>query len=608
MGLNNYPYTNFHELNLDWVLEQMKAELNRLESLETWKTGADADIEELKTKTTALSGYITALTNAQELLEEQQNTLTALVNTYDSRITTNANNISGLSAWQTTANATLIDYGERIDDLEEFCDDLAEGSLPPELIASLLQYVRDNIPELLEPLEEDIDELQSAMTSVQASITALQTGKMNSGQGETLIADMNSITTAGYYWINSTNTTVNVPVLGENGFLAVERSSGVSNGNIIQRFTTSSTGRTYTRIYNTTSASWTTWHSWAFVDDLTSINSDIIQLQYSVNYNIIPDVAQIKKQMPAEQITTYATFKQGVIDAGSSNAGVYSILNTLNQTLTGHNASGIAIAKYVESSSRIDFIISSGSNGGITIGYIDTTTDAITTAEMPLPDRTLSFKSAITSSADLNDYKDESGYYLMSSIATNSPSDAKTYSMLLVIKSPSSIDTTQMLIHGTSGRIWVRRYHGSPGAWDSWLEITCANVVKIFYEGSIASITSWASMPRTSSTVLTGANFGTYTTNGITIPAGVYRITVTAVLPAKSSGWYGVGLSEANGNSIYGSSGIVHTQAGFSAVANRLNASGIIKVSADSEFKLLFGTNQSSLNNISGCLYIERLD
>lgn len=45
---NIYPYTDFHEINLDWILKHFKEFLNEIDALNTWKTEHEAEYEELK--------------------------------------------------------------------------------------------------------------------------------------------------------------------------------------------------------------------------------------------------------------------------------------------------------------------------------------------------------------------------------------------------------------------------------------------------------------------------------------------------------------------------------------------------------------------------------
>lgn len=45
---SEYPYTNFSDMNLDWILSEMKRYLDAIDDLESWKTQHEAEYEELK--------------------------------------------------------------------------------------------------------------------------------------------------------------------------------------------------------------------------------------------------------------------------------------------------------------------------------------------------------------------------------------------------------------------------------------------------------------------------------------------------------------------------------------------------------------------------------
>lgn len=607
MGLNNYPYTNFHEMNLDWILEQFQKEVSRLEALEAFAAQAGQDITQLKSQVNTLNTAITALRNAQNTLTERQDALEVLVNSYNQRITTNTNNITSLAAWQTTANSTLADHESRIDTLEDTIDDLVTEGLPQQVIDDLMDYVRDNLPELLAPLEADITALETAMTAAQTAITALQSGKLNAGMGVTTESDLNDIITAGIYLCLPAYTLINLPTTNW-GQLALQvlRDDGNESGSVIQiAYALKTTGvEMYYRYAEhltspTESYEWEDWSKVVIDSDLTSIESSLSDME--------PALAQLVKQVPNATYTNYTEWKAAILAAGSSREFIASISSTCNEEITGHSETGITIAKYIDSANRIDFVIISPKANRITTGYVDLSDDSITLAELPFSKNTLSYKSSITSSSDLNDFNQESGTYLMSSIASNAPDNAKTYSMLLVIKSPTSIDTTQVLIHGTSGLIWIRRYHGTPAVWDSWSEISRANVIRVTFNGSIPSMTTWGYMNRTATDVLAGAQFGVSTEEGIRLDPGTYKVTAIAQYPAKSSGWYGVALSMGGSNLPYFMSGCVHTQAGFSGAINRLSATGVMKITQQGVYKVLFGSNQTSMSDISGALIIERI-
>ena len=45
---NGYPYTDFHELNIDWLLKNYKDLLNSLQQLDSWVETHQHEYEELK--------------------------------------------------------------------------------------------------------------------------------------------------------------------------------------------------------------------------------------------------------------------------------------------------------------------------------------------------------------------------------------------------------------------------------------------------------------------------------------------------------------------------------------------------------------------------------
>lgn len=45
---NEYPYTDFHELNLSWVITRIKALMDQVKNLEDWRATHEAEYQELK--------------------------------------------------------------------------------------------------------------------------------------------------------------------------------------------------------------------------------------------------------------------------------------------------------------------------------------------------------------------------------------------------------------------------------------------------------------------------------------------------------------------------------------------------------------------------------
>lgn len=73
MGLyENWPYTNFHELNLDWIVKEMSVIRGEMEDIREWKSGWEDTLEDLNKK------YL-EIENKYTTLENDFNTFTAQV-------------------------------------------------------------------------------------------------------------------------------------------------------------------------------------------------------------------------------------------------------------------------------------------------------------------------------------------------------------------------------------------------------------------------------------------------------------------------------------------------------------------------------------------------
>lgn len=61
MAFNQFPYSNFHELNLDWIVEEIK-KLQR--SFEDFKHSSEDHFSDLDNATTAIEKWISSFNNA----------------------------------------------------------------------------------------------------------------------------------------------------------------------------------------------------------------------------------------------------------------------------------------------------------------------------------------------------------------------------------------------------------------------------------------------------------------------------------------------------------------------------------------------------------------
>lgn len=76
--VHKFPYTNLHDLNLDWVLNELKELKDKVEELEKTPAVPESlvsDVEELKEKVVLLEGYINTLNNNFVALEARVSAL-----------------------------------------------------------------------------------------------------------------------------------------------------------------------------------------------------------------------------------------------------------------------------------------------------------------------------------------------------------------------------------------------------------------------------------------------------------------------------------------------------------------------------------------------------
>lgn len=107
---------------------------------------------------------------------------------------------------------------------------------------------------LIGNLQDDIDTLADNLETTGEAVGDLQTGKANAGIG-IFSGDLNDLTTAGWYQVNSGQT--NIPA-NVTGIVKVIRSLGNTGGIIAQEWTSVANGQMFHRQY-TSSTGWTTW-------------------------------------------------------------------------------------------------------------------------------------------------------------------------------------------------------------------------------------------------------------------------------------------------------------------------------------------------------------
>ena len=107
MGLfEHFPYVNFHEKNIDWILRDIKKRDDDIADLQERMTAAEGNITNLFTITTSLDGRVTIC---------------------ETRITAAETDISGLKTRVTAAESNITDLQGRMTEAESDIDDLETG-------------------------------------------------------------------------------------------------------------------------------------------------------------------------------------------------------------------------------------------------------------------------------------------------------------------------------------------------------------------------------------------------------------------------------------------------------------------------------------------------
>lgn len=150
---NKYPYTDFHELNLDWIVNKTEECVDIVTAYDDRLTAAEGDISGLKTRMTAAEGNITSLqgrmTTAETHIEIAEGAITSLQQDVSE------------------AGDSITALGNRMTVVENQQE--ADGHAISELIGDM-QTAEQDIDDLqsgLQNTNQDVDELETRVDSVE---------------------------------------------------------------------------------------------------------------------------------------------------------------------------------------------------------------------------------------------------------------------------------------------------------------------------------------------------------------------------------------------------------------------------------------------------------
>lgn len=110
MAFEKFPYSNFHDLNLDWIIQQVN------EWAEQWAEVKQA-YEEFEYDLTHIEAHLAALDAADENIRADISNINASIEALDNTL---ENTIARLTDFEDATAYTLNDYGQRIRDLEQY--------------------------------------------------------------------------------------------------------------------------------------------------------------------------------------------------------------------------------------------------------------------------------------------------------------------------------------------------------------------------------------------------------------------------------------------------------------------------------------------------------
>lgn len=110
MAFEKMPYSNFHDLNLDWIIQQVKEWSAEWAAVKEAYEQFDADLTEINNHLESLDNADIAIRLRLTTLEESLSNLRTTVN----------NTISTLADFQDVTAADLAQLNTRVEDLEEY--------------------------------------------------------------------------------------------------------------------------------------------------------------------------------------------------------------------------------------------------------------------------------------------------------------------------------------------------------------------------------------------------------------------------------------------------------------------------------------------------------
>lgn len=185
---HKYPYTDFHELNLDWFLAEFKKLIDELDALKVRMTNAEADIDTLQAQMTNVMQRITSLeSDVTDIFEHLDN-----IDEVQARILTDLseqlNRIISIEGDVSNIEINVDNINTSIESLDNAIGLVEEGLSN---LTSRVTDVESNISDInntLDDVEDNISDINDTLNNVDTLLIGSVSGAIASfdGVGDTI--------------------------------------------------------------------------------------------------------------------------------------------------------------------------------------------------------------------------------------------------------------------------------------------------------------------------------------------------------------------------------------------------------------------------------------
>lgn len=217
---HKYPYTDFHELNLDWFLGEFKVIMDRVDDIDARLTQAEADIDELQAEVLDLNERVTALSEALDILTTRVDNAEEDIVDLQNRLALAEDSISDLLSRMSEVETAVASVTARVT--------TAEGNINTLTTDLSNLTTRVNVAEgNINALDTDLSDLTTRVDTAEDDIDALET-TLATKSTVTITPTLQSGTKVADYTIDGTNGSLYAPTATASGITNVTGSNSAT--------------------------------------------------------------------------------------------------------------------------------------------------------------------------------------------------------------------------------------------------------------------------------------------------------------------------------------------------------------------------------------------